>query len=189
MIIKIYTNITTKTINSEEWETRKVNRIKISDIDKDLKLYTWNIIKPGHNRGTRKTHIPYAIHTVGKFEEEIFSVPEGSMVYMHRLILSRKLGLKYSEMPEWQTDHRNGDSFDNTRWNIRKCTVSQNMLNRPCRNKLGVKHVRINKWGKYEVALTIKDKFTYLGSFETLEEAKIVADDAAKKAHKEFYHE
>lgn len=50
------------------------------------------------------------------------------------------------------------------------------------RNKLGVKGVRLTKYGTYEVSITIKGEYKYLGTYKTLKAAK----KARKEAEKEY---
>lgn len=56
-------------------------------------------------------------------------------------------------------------------------------LNTKARNKLGVKGVRLTKYGTYEVSITIKGEYKYLGTYKTLTAAKAVR----KEAEKEFF--
>lgn len=77
--------------------------------------------------------------------------------------------LVYGYWPQ-ELDHINGDKSDNRLINLRECTRSTNMLNRPAQsnNSLGVKNVYWNKAAKkYEV--NVKGK--YLGVFSTVDDA------------------
>jgi hypothetical protein len=103
------------------------------------------------------------------------------MVYMHRAILGAK--------PEELVDHRNRNSLDNQRLNLRICTNSQNHANvRPTiRNKSGFKGV---SWAahtkKWQALIKVDGKTRYLGQYSTPEEAARVYDVAAKQYFGEF---
>jgi hypothetical protein len=86
-------------------------------------------------------------------------------------------------------DHKNNDTLDNRRNNLRKCTHGQNAANTKRRTKWGYKGVvfyptaRKHKWS----ARIVKDgKHIHLGMFLTVEEAAKAYDAAAKIYHGEF---
>lgn len=95
---------------------------------------------------------------------------------MHRVIM--ECG------PEEETDHKNHDTLDNRRLNLRKCTREQNMVNRSLRkdNTSGFTGVTkyLNKW-KAELRIKGRERIN-LGIFSTPEEAA-KAYDAARKEH------
>jgi hypothetical protein len=86
-----------------------------------------------------------------------------------------------------QADHKNHDTLDNRRDNLRKCTQAQNLRNQRLRkdNKSGYKgvswHTRANRW-----RVTIQGK--YVGNFIRLKEAAHAYDEAAKLHFGEFAH-
>lgn len=86
------------------------------------------------------------------------------------------------EWSELIIDHINGIRNDNRWCNLREATVSQNNTNKKVstRSKTGVKGV--SKEGiRYRVILC-------LGSFDTIEEATKIYNEAAFKLHGEFAH-
>jgi hypothetical protein len=87
-------------------------------------------------------------------------------------------------------DHKNLNTLDNTRTNLRLATRSQNMFNR---NKIksntssrfrGVCFdKRRKKWCAY---ITVEGKRIWLGTFDNEIDAAMAYDAAAKKYHGEF---
>lgn len=109
--------------------------------------------------------------------------------YMHREIMKR-MG---HDMTGKRVDHRNQNSLDNSRSNLRLCTQSGNAANARKRNIRNgtsrfkgvqfVKKSKINPW----CAMITKDyKPTYLGVFPTEEAAAGRYDEAARLLHGEF---
>lgn len=88
----------------------------------------------------------------------------------------------YEKWPDKLIDHINGVKNDNRWCNLREATESQNNRNKKVnsKNSLGVKGVSKSKDGKFRV-------YICLGTYTTVEEAKSVYDEAAKKLHGEFY--
>ncbi len=100
-------------------------------------------------------------------------------VLMHRMIMNATKGLT--------VDHKNRDSLDNTRSNLRFATKSQQMMNRKMfyNNSLGVKGV-YRKRRCFGVDIRVNGKKMWVGSFKTLEEAKEAYNAAALKYYGEF---
>lgn len=85
---------------------------------------------------------------------------------LHRLIMGDPYKL--------QVDHIDMDKTNNTRENLRICTQQNNIRNRQkqANNKSGKKGVCWHKASKKWVAqITIEGKRTYLGTYETIDEA------------------
>jgi hypothetical protein len=84
-------------------------------------------------------------------------------------------------------DHINGDRLDNRRSNLRICTSHQNSLNRASSGRSGYKgvtwHKKANKW---QAAIMLHGKTTYLGLFSTPESAYEAYKQAAIDLHGEF---
>jgi hypothetical protein len=109
--------------------------------------------------------------------------PEGKQktVRMHRQVMGFPEGLA--------VDHRNHNLLDNTRENLRVCTLTQNQGNRrPKRNGtsrfLGVSRHRAS--GKWQAQITRRGKVTPLGIYADEEEAAKAYDVAARAYFGEF---
>jgi hypothetical protein len=115
----------------------------------------------------------YAVHnvTLGK--------PIQRTLYLHREILQASTGT--------EVDHRNGDTLDCRRENLRLATHAQNARNTktPVSNTTGFKGVRRikTKWTAY---IKIDGKQRHLGCFTSKREAARAYDAAAQQAWGEF---
>jgi len=100
---------------------------------------------------------------------------------MHRLILECGLGE--------EIDHRNHNTLDNRRLNLRKCTQAQNKQNKRAysRCKSGFKGVcwktRERRW---TAQIQVSKKKMFIGYFDSKEEAARAYDVAAKQHFGEF---
>ena len=97
--------------------------------------------------------------------------------HMHRVIAITPHGL--------DTDHKNGDSLDNQKDNLRWASRAQNMQNQkyPARNnKLGIKGVSL-KCRKFEAKIKLNGKNIRLGLFTVLGDA----DSAYREAEDKHY--
>jgi hypothetical protein len=75
--------------------------------------------------------------------------------------------LYYGEWPTLTIDHLNRDRSDNRICNLRLATRSQNQCNRPSK---GYSHHKNS--GKFQARIHINGKTTYLGWYDTEEEAR-----------------
>jgi len=113
----------------------------------------------------------------------------GKTIYMHVLIC---LGRKQVEDSRLKVDHRNRCGLDNTRRNLRACSVTQNAGNRgPSRNKSKngsrFKGVYWNATRHRWIAkITVHYKNKYLGSFVKEAKAAKAYDKMAKKVFGRF---
>jgi hypothetical protein len=88
-----------------------------------------------------------------------------------------------------QADHRNHDTLDNRRKNLRKLTTPQNNWNQGIRStntsgRIGVCwHKDRQKW---RADIRVKKKVTFLGYFSSIEDATRARDEAARKSRGEL---
>lgn len=89
-----------------------------------------------------------------------------------------------------QIDHINHDMLNNRRSNLRVTTKSENMMNRPQRNrnnKSGYRNVFWNKDAKkWDVWLCKNYQRIHVGMFDDVDEAGIAAEEARNKHYGEF---
>jgi hypothetical protein len=106
----------------------------------------------------------------------------GKKIYqMHRMIT----GVHLSQCP--RVDHKNHNTLDNQRHNLRKCTNSQNMANRFPYNKYSkYKGIRLKANGRWEAFISTDRKQKYLGVFTKEEDAALAYDIVAKTIYGEF---
>lgn len=106
--------------------------------------------------------------------------PDGTNVYLHRLLAGAG--------PKDIADHRNGDTLDCRRANLRLATPSQSTVNTPKRDKgkTPYRGVMLRPSGRYQARININGEQTSLGRFDTAEEAARAYDAAAVEKHGEF---
>ena len=104
-------------------------------------------------------------------------------IKMHREIL----GLEYGD--KRQCDHKNQNSLDNRRGNLRICTTAQNQQNqKPTINCSSIfKGVSFTKEnGKYRALIQVNGRPKHLGYFVSEIEAALAYDVAAKRYYGEY---
>lgn len=126
----------------------------------------------------------YRWHMVsGYVQTEIGSRKDGTRRHfrLHRLIMQAE--------PNQIVDHRDRDTLNNRRENLRVATRSTNGMNRTrqANNTSGFKGVALHKpTGKYRAYITVNKLTRHLGLFPTPEEAYEVYLLAARELHGEF---
>jgi hypothetical protein len=105
----------------------------------------------------------------------------GRVICMEQYVCAQKGGL--------EVDHRNGNSLDNRRQNLRRCTRVQNCQNRRLRSdaRLPYKGVqRRSDDGRFRARICVDGVRVALGSFATPEAAALAYDHAARFYFGEF---
>jgi len=105
-------------------------------------------------------------------------------LYMHRVILGLEKGK--------ECDHADGIGLHNWRSNLRECTRTQNMQNRSIHrnNKFGVKGIEISPNGdKYVAKIIVNRRKIHLGTFLTVDAAKVSRNDAEIKYFGAFHRQ
>lgn len=104
-----------------------------------------------------------------------------SMEKMHRLIIGA--------IPGQKVDHRDHNTLNNQRYNLRTATVRFNGQNRvrTVGKKTSVyKGVYMNNWGKYRASIRVNGVAIHLGMFTKEETAAHAYDEAARRYFGEF---
>jgi len=115
----------------------------------------------------------YAARSVRKAGEKRKSI------FMHRVI---------NETPsDMQTDHIDQNKLNNSRGNLRSCSIGENGRNRKLQinNKSGFRGVYSNK-NKWYASIGINGKRIYLGTFQNKIDAAIKYNEQAKIEYGEF---
>lgn len=101
-------------------------------------------------------------------------------IYLHREILNAPANL--------DVDHKNGNTLDCRRSNLRLATRAQNMGNaiRPSHNSSGFKGVALTAAGRWRAYIKRNRKQIHLGVFASKLEAAKAYDEAAVKLFGEF---
>lgn len=129
----------------------------VSPEDAHLAQYSW----VASDRSNGRT---YAQRNVG---------PDNGTIYLHREVLGLRRG------DGKRVDHRDGDGLNCQRWNLRPATNSQNLCNQA---RHGQAFKGISRSGKrWKALIRIAGVLTYLGTYDTPEDAARAYDAAARK--------
>lgn len=106
---------------------------------------------------------------------------EGKVVKMHRFIM----GVTDASVI---VDHKNKDTHDNRKCNLRACSCADNARNKSVSKgcKSGHLGIRRTKDGRFNVRITKDRKEIHVGNYTTIEDAIRARENAEIKYHGEF---
>lgn len=111
-----------------------------------------------------------------------------TLVSMHRLVMN-------VQTSDYVVDHKNHNTLDNQKSNLRICTSSQNMCNRTSAKGSSSKYLGVSKtttvrgdktYYYWKAEIRTKRKYLYLGLFKNETDAAKAYNDAAKKHYGEY---
>lgn len=111
----------------------------------------------------------------------IYGTQNNKKISLHQFLLGKKDG--------FVIDHKNHNTIDNRRKNLRMVTLSENAMNQKIKsnNTSGAKGVRWHKaTQKWQVGIGVGKKQIYLGVYENFEDAVKVRKDAEIKYFGEY---
>jgi AP2 domain-containing protein/HNH endonuclease len=151
------------------------NQIAIVDASEYERVSRWN----WYAAWDKETQSFYAVRN----SEITSSNGHQRPIKMHRFIMGLEFGDKR------HVDHRDHNTLDNRRRNLRVCVPHENSSNRRMHsnNTSGYKGVSFHKGTrKWQAQIIVKRKHLSLGYFNTPQEAHAAYCEASKKYHREF---
>lgn len=151
---------------------------QVVNYDPKTGVFRW--LKVARNTGIRVGAVAGGVQkATGYYRIQI----DGSCYFAHRLAWLYMTG----EWPRETVDHRDRNKLNNAWTNLRAASPSQNTQNigRRSTNRVGLKGVTRSRT-RFMACISIDKKQTYLGTFETAEEAHAAYVAAASKHHGEF---
>jgi hypothetical protein len=113
----------------------------------------------------------------------IHTTINGKPVYMHSFILEAPKGMC--------VDHKDRDTFNNTRTNLRIASYAENCMNRPSkRNTTSLyKGVSLDPSGRWRATVTLNGKLNYLGTYTDEICAALAYNRKARELFGEFAYQ
>ncbi len=140
---------------------------QVSDIDYPYLIqYKWNV------NGGKTVPLPYVRSSTSNEEGK------QTTIYMHRVITKCPRGYK--------VDHRDRDTLNNQRYNLRIATSLQNSLNRGVWGEIEYKGVDKPSRNRWRARITLKGEMEVLGYFSDPVEAAKAYDSRAYQLFGEF---
>jgi hypothetical protein len=155
----------------KEYRTIQLTKGQIARVDVDdyerLTEWKWRAV---WNKATESYYALRSLRVNGKRPR----------AYLHRVVMGEPIGI---------VDHRNHDTLDNRKENLRVVTPSQNQQNKRMgvRNKIGLKGVSWHKaCRKWRADIGLDGRQISLGLFSTPEAAHLAYVEAVRKYHGEY---
>lgn len=153
--------------------------VRVSKQDADLAMWKWCRRQTGKRDGLKKSHYATAFRSFALHNADGRGRDRTQQILLHRIIAFR-MGIGDSPL----IDHKNGNTFDCRRSNLRGCTVAENTVNsrQYVTNSHGYRGLRRqnNRWAA-QVGKTVIP-----GSYATKEEAARAYDREAVKKYGGF---
>jgi hypothetical protein len=144
----------------------------------DLSEGQFTIVEPRDYYSIR--HLKWFVHGNGSnlyaARSALTNDLRSRIIYLHRQLMDPPVGLV--------VDHRNCDSLDNRRANLRVVTQAVNMRNRRKRKNTSSRYIGVwfdKKRNKWTVQIRYNGQKLWLGRFDDESAAAKVYDEAAKK--------
>lgn len=123
--------------------------------------------------------------------KRFYAMTQGKYFGQRRSVAMHRILLNVND-PKVHIDHRDGDSLNNTRENLRHATPQQNQANRHKQknNTTGFRGVRFKKEKKYtkpwQARIGINCRVAHIGFFATAKEAALAYDQKAIEVYGDF---